>query len=267
MIANLSTSYASALRASIRPVRRLRSDRLWEIDALRGLAIIMMIVYHLLWDLSALGGYAINVYSGFWRYFQVTTASLFTGLVGVSMALRYQAMREQRKISYAPFFWRGAAIFSWGLVVGIVTFLFDPSMYVRWGILHLIGFSIVVSWPLLRFRWPNLALALALLLAGRVVMRAGLDFSWLDWLGLDASPRQAFDYFPMIPWLSLPLLGLFVGNSLYAHVARRLPLPALGDAPLIRLLRLMGQNSLLIYLLHQPILLAVLTGLGVVSPF
>lgn len=260
------SAYFAALGASVRPVRRLRPDRLWEVDALRGVAIVMMVIYHLLWDLRALGGYEIDVYTGFWHYFQVTTASLFTGLVGVSLALRYQAMQAQGTLRYRPFFLRGAVIFSWGLVVGIVTYLFNPDMYVRWGILHLIGFSILVSWPFLRFRWLNLTLAVVLLLAGKAIMLVEFNSAWLDWLGLDASPRQAFDYFPVIPWLALPLIGIFVGNLVYTHGRRRFRLPEIGGWAPVRLLRLLGQNSLLIYLLHQPVLLTTLTILGVISP-
>lgn len=266
MSVKVIASYSSALRTSISPVRRLRPERLWEVDALRGVAIIMMVIYHLLWDLTALGGFPINVFTGFWHYFQVATASLFTGLVGVGLALRYQTMQQQRQVRYAPFFYRGAAVLSWGVVVGVVTYLFDPTMYVRWGILHLIGFSILITWPLLRFRWLNLVLAIALVVAGRVVMLLGLNIGWLDWLGLDASPRQAFDYFPVIPWLALPLFGLFLGNTLYAQGTRRFALPDIGHWTFVRLLRMMGQNSLLIYLLHQPILLLTLTVLGIISP-
>ena len=40
----------------------------------------MMVVYHLLWDLHSLGGYDIALRTGFWSYWQITTASLFTTL-------------------------------------------------------------------------------------------------------------------------------------------------------------------------------------------
>jgi uncharacterized membrane protein len=72
------------------------AERLWEIDALRGVAILMMVVYHLLWDLASLGGYDITLRSGFWSYWQIVTASLFTGLVGLSLTLSYSRERQTR---------------------------------------------------------------------------------------------------------------------------------------------------------------------------
>ena len=89
------TTYLSGMRTSITPVRALRAERLWEIDTLRGIAIIMMVVYHLLWDLASLGGYDIALRTGFWSYWQIVTASLFTTLVGLSMTLSYHAARPR----------------------------------------------------------------------------------------------------------------------------------------------------------------------------
>ena len=67
----------------------MTSQRYWEIDILRGIAIIMMVVYHLLWDLLLFNLVTdITLQAGLWKYFQRTTASLFIILVGVSLAVK-----------------------------------------------------------------------------------------------------------------------------------------------------------------------------------
>lgn len=58
-------TYFSGMRSSVRPVLALQEDRFWEIDVLRGVAIVMMVIYHFLWDLHSLGGYDIALRSGF----------------------------------------------------------------------------------------------------------------------------------------------------------------------------------------------------------
>jgi uncharacterized membrane protein len=278
---SLPAQYLSVMRSSIRLVRRpadgavagASGGRQWEIDALRGVAIVMMVVYHLLWDLQGLGSYKIDVYHGFWHGWQLATASLFIGLSGLSQSLRYQSQVQKGQRDYRPFLWRGLSVFSWALVISIVTYLFDPRFYIQWGILHLIGFSMLVAYPLLRFRWLNLFLGLALLGIAQLVPVLNLNFTWFGWLGLDATPRLAFDFFPVIPWMGLALVGVFVGNLLYAGGAvagasggaRRFSLPELGGAFPMRGLRLLGQNSLLIYLLHQLVLIATLAALGLIS--
>lgn len=257
-------AYLRGMRASVRFNPSLRTDRLWEIDAWRGVAMIMMVIYHFVWDLHGLGGYDIAVRSGFWKYFQLATASSFIAIVGVALAVRYQRMTAPGGAHYAPIFQRGLQVFSWGLVVGAVTYLFQPSQYVRFGILHLIGLSILIAYPFLRFRRLNLILGISLLLLGKLAPLVVQQTGWLDWLVAGQFVRPAFDYFPVIPWFGVVLIGIFIGNTLYRAGTRRFPLPDLSHLLPARLLRLMGQNSLLLYLIHQPILIAVLTLLGLI---
>ncbi len=258
-------SYLSGIRTSVRPVFVLRGERLWEIDALRGVAIVMMVVYHLLWDLASLGGYDITLRSGFWSWWQIVTASLFTGLVGLSLTLSYNRERRTRPSGslWSKYAIRGLTIFTWGLVIGLVTYLaLGTGYYVRFGILHLIGLSIILAYPFLRFKWLNLALGVVLIALGPVIQGLRLDLPWLEWLA--PTPGSGVDYAPLIPWFGRVLIGIFLGNTLYAGGQRRFSLPDFGHNGLVMPLRLMGENSLLIYLLHQPILLATLALLGVI---
>lgn len=256
-------SYAAGLAASVRPVLRLRSDRRWEVDAWRGIAICIMVVYHLLWDLRSFGGYDIAVRSGFWGAWQVATAGLFTILVGVSLTLSYRRERESRPQGslWGIYVIRGATVFTWGLLVSVVTYLaLGSDRFVRFGILHLIGLSIVIAYPLLRFRWLNLALAAGIIGLGYAVRELGPDLPWLEWLA--PTPGRGVDYTPLVPMFSRVLLGIFLGNVLYPRIGARWVSVRLADHALVRALRLMGQNSLLIYLVHQPVLIATLFLLG-----
>jgi uncharacterized membrane protein len=258
-------TYLRALRASISPVRQLYPGRLGEVDAWRGVAICMMVVYHLMWDLAHFGGYDIAVRSGFWRLFQIATAGLFTILVGVSLTLTYQ--RERRTAPardlWPPFLVRGAVVFTWGMVISLVTLLiYGPDRCVRFGILHLIGLSIVLAYPLLRFRWLNLVLGVIISALGPVMRSLDLDFPWLEWLA--ATPGSGVDYAPLIPMFGPVLIGVFLGNSLFPGGSARFPVPAqVLESPPVRLLRHLGQNSLLIYLVHQPLLIGLLLLVGV----
>jgi len=257
-------SYAARLAASVRPVLRLRSDRRWEVDAWRGIAICIMVVYHLVWDLRSFGGYEIAVRSGFWGVWQVVTAGLFTILVGVSLTLSYRRERESQPQGslWGTYVIRGATVFTWGLVVSGVTFLaLGPDRFVHFGILHLIGVSIVIAYPLLRFRWLNLALAVGIIGLGYAVRALSPEVPWLEWLA--PTPGRGVDYAPLIPMFSRVLIGIFLGNLLYPRVGARWVWARLADHAVVRALRLMGQNSLLIYLGHQPVLIAALFLLGV----
>lgn len=257
--------YLRALRASISPVRELRPGRLGEVDAWRGVAICMMVVYHLMWDLAHFAGYDIAVRSGFWRLFQIATAGLFTILVGVSLTLTYQRERRTAPVRglRPSFLIRGVVVFTWGLVISLVTLvIYGPDRYVRFGILHLIGLSIVLAYPLLRFRWLNLVLGVVISALGPVTRTLDLEFPWIEWLA--ATPGSGIDYAPLIPMFGPVLIGVFLGNSLFPGGVARFPAPLrLVESPPVRFLRHMGQNSLLIYLVHQPLLIGLLLLVGV----
>jgi uncharacterized membrane protein len=260
------TTWFTGMRGSVRPVTHFRSDRYWEVDAWRGFAITIMVIYHLMWDLYGLAGWNIEMYTGFWHYWQLVTASSFIGLVGVSMSLRAGRMRQKGDVRFLPFFQRGLVIFSWGMVVSLVTWFVSPEVYVRFGILHFIGVAIILAYPFLRFRWLNLILGAVLLLIPEVIPWRH-DIAWLEWLGMAANPHPAFDYFPVIPWLGVVLIGIFLGNMLYPKGKRAFHMPDWSRFAPVRWLALAGQNSLLIYLIHQPVLITILVLMGVVKLF
>jgi uncharacterized membrane protein len=257
------TTWFTGMKGSIRPVTHFRSDHYWEVDAWRGFAITIMVIYHLMWDLYGLAGWNIEMYTGFWHYWQLLTAGSFIALVGVSMSLRAGRMRQKESVRFPPFFQRGLVIFSWGMVISLVTWFYEPGGYVRFGILHFIGAAIILAYPFLRFRWLNLILGATLLLIPEVISWRH-NLAWLEWLGMASNPHPAFDYFPVIPWLGVALIGIFLGNVLYPEGKRAFHMPDWPHFAPVRWLALAGQNSLLIYLIHQPILITLLILLGIV---
>jgi len=255
-------SIITPLLASVRPRAKIRHDRLWEVDALRGIAIVLMVIYHLVWDLYGLAGWDIAMYGLLWTIWQRITAGLFIFLVGVSLHLRTQRM--QTNYSTRPFLTRGLVIFTWGFVISLVTFMFQPAEYVRFGILHFIGVAILLAFPLAQYMWINLPAGLLLLFLPKLLTWRH-DVSWLEWVGLVRAPHPAFDYFPLIPWLCLVLIGIFVGHVFFPRGRRLFNLSVTPQRmPWLQGLQLAGQNALLIYLVHQPLLILTLTLVGVI---
>lgn len=255
--------YRQALTKSVRPVLRLRSHRLWEVDVLRGVAILMMVVYHLVWDLWGLAGWPIDMYGPFWVAWQRITASLFIGLVGVSLHLRYQRGLATGRPAKRAVLTRALVLFTWALVISVVTYVYAPAMYIRFGILHFIATAMLLAYPLVAHFWPALVLGMGLLLLPRFPWRHPIP--WLDWLGMAETVRPALDYFPLVPWLGLVLLGIALGHLTFPRGHRRWALPPRPPASL-RWIAVAGQNSLLLYLIHQPVLITLLILAGII-PF
>ncbi len=242
--------------------------RLWEVDALRGVAIVMMVIFHLMWDFWAFRIMpGLVLYAGFWKYFQRTTAITFLLLVGLSLTISYRRTK-QRQGGVTPdwfkFFWRGSRIFAIGMLFTLFGWVTGFGE-VHIGILHFIGLAIAIVYPLLEYRWVNLILWAVFYILGGILQGINLDHNWLVWFGLHTWDYRPLDYFPLIPWLGVVLLGVFLGNTFYDAKGRLFLLPAWGDLLPIQFLRLLGRHSLLIYALHQPIMIGILYLLGYVN--
>ncbi|MGZ7208799.1 MAG: heparan-alpha-glucosaminide N-acetyltransferase [Methanobacterium sp.] len=242
------------------------NKRFWEIDTLRGIAIIMMVTFHFIFDLYYFGIYNLNANSGFLWWFARITASIFILLVGVSLSLSYTRTillgNLNRKNIFYKYLKRGLKIFGYGLIITAVTWVFIRQAFIIFGILHFIGVAIILEYPFYRRKYLNLILGLVFIAAGIYLMSFSFDFYSLLWLGLTPNNFSTLDYFPLLPWLGVVSLGLFLGNTLYENYRRHFHLPDYSKNMLIRALGILGRYSLFIYFIHQPILLLGLYLLG-----
>ena len=235
-------------------------------DAARGVAILMMAVYHTMYDLDTFGGYAIPSTSGFWRFFADATAFSFLFLVGVSLAISHARARARQPEGslFGKYLFRGLFIFGLGMVLTVVSLALGMGV-IAFGILHLIGVSIILAYPSLSLRLPNLLLGLFVAAVGVYLQSLHLvsDSLWLLPFGVIPEGWMMPDYRPLLPWFGVVLIGLFSGNVVYG--GGRSPLGS-GRGPWVaRPLGALGRWSLVFYLVHQPIIVATLYALGIIQ--
>ena len=232
---------------------------------LRGGAIVLMVLYHLVFDLNYFAVYDIDVSSGFWLAVARLTASLFLLLVGLSLTLshsRAQLLGQEDRFRLR-LLKRSAWILGLALGITIVTYLFIGKGFIVFGVLHLIGLSLLLAYPFLRLQRANIIFGLLFILLGIYFQNISVGFPWLLWLGLAPAGFYSVDYFPVFPWFGVILVGMGLGDRLYPGYRRRIPVPDLSSSPFVRGLAFLGRNSLAIYLVHQPVMIAILYLAGV----
>ncbi|MFH1240394.1 MAG: heparan-alpha-glucosaminide N-acetyltransferase [Candidatus Diapherotrites archaeon] len=235
-------------------------ERFWEIDSLRGIALLGMLLSNLITDLAYFNFLDINISSGFWWWFARIVAGTFIFLVGVSLTLSYSKAKQKisEKQLLLKYIKRGLKIFSWGLAITLVTWIFIPQDFVVFGVLHLIGVAIILSYPFLNKKLPNLIYGIFIFLFGLWLSNFTFDFNLLLWLGFIPANFHTVDYFPLLPWFGVILLGIYSGNRFYENYKRTFAVPKWKNSLSVKGLSFLGKHSLKIYLIHQPIILIIL---------
>ena len=227
--------------------------RIWELDVLRGVCILGMVVVHLIYDLQTFFSLPFLADSQLFDLIKQWGGVLFLLISGICVTLGSHPVR------------RGLIVFACGLICSAVTAgmyflnMADKSIIIYFGVLHCLGVCMLL-WPLFK-RLPVWALGLlglgltvlGLWISGNVVV----DFPWLIPLGLVPGDFASSDYFPLLSNLGFFLVGAFLGKTLYRK--KETLLPRVNPAnPVLAFFSLLGKWSLPVYLLHQPIITGLL---------
>jgi len=245
-------------------------NRFWEVDFLRGVAVAMMVLYHFVFDLNYFGISNFDIHGGFWFYFAHLTAFLFVLLVGVSLVLSHERMvlLGQGEAFLPKLLRKGVWILCLAMGITLVTYVAVGNGFIVFGALHLIGVSLIFAYPFLRLGAANAFLGSLVIFIGIYLQSLSVGYPWLLWLGLSTVGFYSLDYLPLFPWFGVVLLGIAVGDIFYRGYRRRIFIPELSSSYAVKPLAFMGKKSLVIYLIHQPILIAILYlefGVGIRS--
>ena len=217
------------------------------LDAWRSLAIVLMVVYHFLYDLALFGVITWGqMFSPPLNLLQRFICCSFIFLAGACARFSRNNLRHGLIVLAAH------VLVVMGAAVGGQT--------IRFGVLALLGSSMVIwhfAGPYLQ-RIPGVWLGWGCFILGQVSRvlagRITVSVKWLYPLGFTYPGFSSADYFPLMPWLFLFLTGTVLGgwcldNRESPLLTRPLPAP----------ITFLGRHSLVIYVLHQPILFGIST--------
>ncbi len=211
------------------------------LDALRGLAVIWMIIFHFSYDLHNFGYVNWDFNHGFWFAFPRVIA--FTFLFCVGLSLNYT---HAQGINWAFLKKRSFVLGSAALIISIATYYMFPDQWIYFGTLHCILAGTLLGAPLVKHRHIAFVIFLTIL-----ILQYGLNYD-IKWLS-SLLQKRSMDFIPIYPWFWTILLGLLIGPYLDQ-------VKALREFPTPRPLTFLGQHSLKIYLIHQPLFFALLMG-------
>lgn len=226
-------------------------SRIWELDALRGVCILCVIVVHFLFDLSFFGGLSLTL-PAWYVFLQEYGGAIFVVLSGVCVTLGSKSVR------------RGLIVFACGMLITAVTYgmyrlgMSGADVVVKFGVLHLLGVCMLV-YPAFKKLPPAALTVLGLVIAitGYAIRGIIVPQHWLFPLGLTYEGFTSSDYFPLFPQLGYFLIGAAIGKTAYREKKTLLP-GSFQKTGIARFFCWCGRQSLFIYLLHQPIVYGLL---------
>jgi len=234
--------------------KSLATQRFDRLDALRGAAIVWMAGFHFCFDLRFFKLIQADFYRDpFWTGQRTAIVSLFLLCAGLG-----QAVAQAQGLGWPRFWRRWAQVAACALLVSAGSAVMFPDSWISFGVLH--GLAMMLL--LLRWAGPRLGQSAVVLLGAGVIalpqlwQHAFFDGRWTNWLGLATAKPITEDYVPLLPWMGVMLWGFALGRWLLA--SRPGWLQGAVIAPL-KPLALLGRWSLSFYMLHQPVLIGLLS--------
>ena len=248
------------------------APRFDAVDALRGVAMVWMTVFHFCFDLNHFGHIKQDFYNDpLWTWQRTCILSLFLFTAGLG-----QAIASHHGQSWPRFWRRWAQVAGCALLVTAGSYAMYPNTFIYFGTLHGIALMLIVmrltaGWG--RWLWLLGALAVAMKYIAAYVLfsRLGADFAQLfnaptlNWLGWITQKPRTEDYVPLFPWLGVMWWGMAAGQWLVKTRPAWLVASGQAQQGILKPLALLGRWSLSYYMLHQPVMIGLLAAVAWLS--
>ncbi len=230
-------------------------NRLLALDLYRALGVVLMVLFHFTYDLHHFGFIETDTTQvPFWIYLRTIIVVLFMSAVGMSLYLVYANRYDKQKHIR-----RLALLAMASTAISIVTYLIFPHSWIYFGVLHMIFVASLIG-PLFT-RIPNISGALGVLIITLYTTKTLSMYPLFELLQipLHLPPHHTEDLAPFIPWFGVVLIGIFI---MHHGCLQKIILP---QTKVIEKITWLGRHSLAIYLIHQPLLFAILAPLAYIS--
>jgi len=201
------------------------------LDQLRGLAVVLMIIFHSAYDLNYFGIYDMN-YPENRYWYALPRFIVFLFLICVGMGL-FEA--HVPTFHFKKFLSRLRNIVLFAIIISVVTYFLFPDRWIYFGTLHCIALSSVIGIPFLRFPLIGGLIGLGIVVCDFIF---GVHLPWFN------LSHPSMDYIPLLPWCGFTLIGISIAKLGWHKV----------KIPKISPLEYLGKHALIIYIIHQPVL-------------
>ncbi|MEM4455973.1 MAG: heparan-alpha-glucosaminide N-acetyltransferase [Archaeoglobaceae archaeon] len=216
--------------------------RYWQIDFARGIAVILMLFFHLFFDASYFQ--KIELSGAFWFVFPRFIGGMFIFISGFTLSYTH---RDRTLFSVSKL--RRIAKFAViAIAITIATMMFAPDEFVVFGIIHFFAVASLLAMFFVKKEKVCLFLGVCLTILGFYIQQFRFPFWHLFWLGLIPEGFRTLDYYPLLPWFGVMLLGMYFGKKIRLRAVNYKE----------NFVSFLGRHSLAIYLIQHPVIVLLL---------
>ena len=236
--------------------------RFYEIDLIKGLAVISMVIFHVFYMGQYMNKMNVNTSKGFYHLLARFAHCTFIICMGINSVLTYQNNKKKGKNKidyYKKVLKRFCILLFISLIISFSSYLaFGYNLFIKFGIFHYMSIaSIITSLFVDKPDLSVITIILIQLLNKNISINKYVDFA------LGSNIRfNSLDYFPILKWLPLSLFGVILGNILYKDYHRNFDIfnidHLLENNYFINYISILGSKTILIYLTHFPLIYSLL---------
>ena len=227
--------------------------RIHLLDVLRGGLVLAMVVYHFFWDL------------GYFKFIDLKNITqglplLLAQCIGAGFIIVSGISFKLASLSYnfrAKFLKRIGVLLLICLLITLITVLLDSTSYIFFGIIHLMVACSLIGLLLIRIEHNYLLFIIFTFSLIPIISKVKYDLpSYLSWLGVNHEVPITNDFYPLFPWVSFYLFGLWVYQPIRSYITDQNKSSHINYykfSIIYKGLQFLGRTSLTIYILHQPI--------------
>ena len=221
------------------------TNRVYEIDVLRGFAIVLMAIFHFSYDLAIFRFVQIDFLGDpYWVGFRIVIVSIFLSMVGMSLYISYH-----KEIYLGKLIRRSKILILASIIISIGTYFTFPNQWIFFGIIHFVLVASFVGVIFVKIPFTSLIIGITIIILSNMgILHLNFLMNWSR--ELFNLPSYTMDLVPFFPWIGVVFIGIYLQyQNLFGF--------KFSQSKIKNILSYLGKHSLAIYLIHQPILFSI----------
>ena len=234
-------------------------------DYIRGIAFILMLIYHIFIFIKLFTNIYINENIIFLELIGIIARYLFIILFGLSLYLSYDKYKKNYKEYKKKYINKIILLFISSIYMTLFTYIILPEKFIYFGILHFMCLSMILLFNIINKYNILLLLLIILILLSiynnnyNIYNKSNNIFSGI--LGLSYY-KNSIDHFKLLKWLPIVIIGILLGHLLKKNLNNKNIINNKNNKnnknKLLLILKYIGSNTLILYNIHWPIIYIII---------